>query len=318
MKKVSVIIPVYNKRPFLNQCIKSVVEQNHMNLQIVIVDDGSSDGSIGIINTWLKKDKRITFIQQLHAGVSEARNKGIKIANGDYIIFLDADDELTSDYIECLVDNHKSNQLVICGLIERDFESRKVLNKIELENERISNLQYNKIFNKSNYPIFSIPYCKLFDLSIIRENNILFTNQQFGEDSIFVLNYLAKIREIKLISKCGYINNIVPNTLSRKYVNNIEQQLLNIMKVLVNNFPTIDNNSWNFMLCRSIKLSLTNSFRLGFGSFINECNTLINDNTFKNVKITSNLGVKDKVLVFLLKKRLYFLLFIIFYISKQV
>lgn len=312
MKKVSVIIPVYNKRPFLNKCLESVVNQSYKNLQIIIIDDGSNDGSKGIIHSFLKKDKRLVFIEQTHAGVSMARNRGIEVANGEYLIFLDADDELEKDYVELLVNHYKDCQLVVCGLIERDYASQKIINKIELKDDKINCSQYSKIFNKPNYSIFSLPCCKLFSLSIIKKIGIRFTNQQFGEDSIFVLNYLSKVTNISIINECGYINNLVPKTLSRKYVKDIDLQLLNILKQLRNSFPTLDEESWNFMLCRSIKLTLFNAVRPGFKNFIDECKRLFNNSTYNNIKVTSNLGIKDTIVVFMFKNRLSIALFLIF------
>lgn len=87
MKKVSVIIPVYNKGPFLDKCLESVVNQSYENLQIIIIDDGSNDESKEIIHSFLKKDKRFIFIEQTHGGVAMARNRGIEAADGEYLIF---------------------------------------------------------------------------------------------------------------------------------------------------------------------------------------------------------------------------------------
>ena len=312
MKKVSVIIPVYNKGPFLDKCLESVVNQSYENLQIIIIDDGSNDESKEIIHSFLKKDKRFIFIEQTHGGVAMARNRGIEAADGEYLIFLDADDELKKDYVELLVNHCRECQLVVCGLIERDYASQKIVNKIRLKDDKINCSQYSKIFNKPNYSIFSLPACKLFSLSIIKKNGIRFTNQQFGEDSIFVLNYLSKVTSISIIDECAYINNLVPKTLSRKYVKDIDLQLLNILKQLRKSFPTLDEESWNFMLCRSIKLALFNAVRPGFKSFIDECKKLFNNSTYNNIKITSNLGTKDTIVVFMFKNRLSIVLFLIF------
>src|SRR5690554_7984530 len=97
MPKISVIIPVYNKAPYLEQCLNSVINQTYKNLEIIIIDDGSTDNSLEICEKYRKKDERIQLISQENQGVSVARNKGIQKASGEWIYFLDADDYLELD-----------------------------------------------------------------------------------------------------------------------------------------------------------------------------------------------------------------------------
>jgi len=99
---VTVIMPVYNVESYLKNSINSVVNQTYKNLQIILVNDGSTDGSSIICNEYAKIDKRITVIHQKNAGLSDARNKGLQKANGDYIFYLDSDDYLELDCIETL------------------------------------------------------------------------------------------------------------------------------------------------------------------------------------------------------------------------
>ena len=89
---ISIIIPIYNKEKYLDDCIKSVIYQEYDNLEIILINDGSQDNSERIINKWIAKDQRIKYIAQENKGVAYARNKGISIANGEYIFLLDADD----------------------------------------------------------------------------------------------------------------------------------------------------------------------------------------------------------------------------------
>ena len=93
-KKVSVIIPVYNVEKYLRKCVDSVISQNHRNLQIILIDDGSTDGSSAICDYYAKQDNRIQVIHKENGGLSSARNAGLDISNGDYILFVDSDDWL--------------------------------------------------------------------------------------------------------------------------------------------------------------------------------------------------------------------------------
>lgn len=99
MKTFSVIVPVYNAGLYLEKCIKSVLEQNERNLELILVDDGSTDGSEMICDLWLEKDDRVIVFHQKNAGAAAARNQGIEIAQGNYFIFLDSDDWWNDKYV---------------------------------------------------------------------------------------------------------------------------------------------------------------------------------------------------------------------------
>ena len=101
--KVSIVIPVYNVENYLDKCIKSVISQTHKNLEIILVDDGSTDKSGKIADFYKKKDDRIKVIHKKNEKVSAARNTGIDVATGEYVCFADADDYLMPDYVEYLL-----------------------------------------------------------------------------------------------------------------------------------------------------------------------------------------------------------------------
>ncbi|MFQ6739306.1 MAG: glycosyltransferase family 2 protein, partial [Alphaproteobacteria bacterium] len=108
MDKVSVIIPVYNTEKFLPQCLNSIIYQTYKNLEIIIVNDGSTDNSDEICQTFAKHDKRIKIIYQTNSGVSAARNKGLLNATGDYVHFIDSDDYINLDYYEKIISGNKN------------------------------------------------------------------------------------------------------------------------------------------------------------------------------------------------------------------
>ena len=95
MNKISIVVPVYNvKESYLTKCLESIIHQTMKEIEIILVDDGSSNDSLKICNKFAEKDKRIIIIQQKNQGVSVARNNGIKISNSEYIMFVDSDDWL--------------------------------------------------------------------------------------------------------------------------------------------------------------------------------------------------------------------------------
>ena len=114
---VSVIIPVYNVRPFLEEALDSVLNQTYKNLEIIIIDDGSTDGSGEICDEYAGRDNRIQVIHQDNGGLSAARNAGLDVMTGDLVAFLDPDDAYVDSFIETLVNAMAAEDvdLVICG-----------------------------------------------------------------------------------------------------------------------------------------------------------------------------------------------------------
>ena len=117
MRKVSIIIPVYNAEKYLSECINSIIYQSYNNLEIILVNDGSTDNSIYICRQYANKDNRIIVIDSDNYGVSYARNIGIERATGKYIVFIDSDDMIEKDYIGILVTEmeEKNLDMVVCG-----------------------------------------------------------------------------------------------------------------------------------------------------------------------------------------------------------
>ena len=115
---ISIIIPVYNVKTYLAECLQSVVAQTYRNLEIILVDDGSTDGSEQICDEWKAKDERIQVIHKENGGVSSARNKGLEIANGNYFGFVDPDDRIEPEMYEKLLAALGSADISACGYVE--------------------------------------------------------------------------------------------------------------------------------------------------------------------------------------------------------
>ena len=142
---VSVIIPVYNVKPYICESLESVINQTYQNLEIIVVDDGSTDGSGEICNYYKHKDSRICVIHQENRGLSEARNTGLDTMHGEAVAFLDSDDALLPNMIEIMVQNMISTEsdIVACGF----FISQTV--------ERLTKEHYNDVFSIENRVVSS-------------------------------------------------------------------------------------------------------------------------------------------------------------------
>lgn len=174
-KKVSIIAIAYNVEKYLDKCIDSLANQTYKNLEIILVDDGSSDDCPKICDEWAKKDDRIKVIHKKNGGVSDARNKGMEIATGDYIAFVDADDYLSKNMYEVLVDLLEKNDADMSVCQEVKFEeneepkftvtdkefilegSNEVLKNLFTKND-ILNYVWNKLYRKELYDGIIFPY----------------------------------------------------------------------------------------------------------------------------------------------------------------
>ena len=120
MVKISVIVPVYNAEKYLNRCVNSILQQTFSDFEIILVDDGSEDQSRNICDEYAKKDKRIKVIHQQNRGQAAARNRGVSCATGEWVVFVDADDMIHQQMLECLYQAaiRLNTKLAVCQAIE--------------------------------------------------------------------------------------------------------------------------------------------------------------------------------------------------------
>ena len=216
--KISIIIPVYNVQEYLNSCIDSILNQSFTDFELILIDDGSTDGSGDICNDYQGKDFRIRVIHQSNLGVSSARNRGIDEAKGEYICFIDSDDLLRDTYLDDFgISEHIPVDTIyiqgvndlVNGTITRNehlsFSDNYFVPALNTEIEKIGLFHngyiYNKLYNKS-----------LIDKYYIRFNPELNKN----EDHIFNLDYFMYIKYIQVSSQASYIYRHRSDSLRRK------------------------------------------------------------------------------------------------------
>lgn len=205
---VSIIIPIYNPGEALKRCIASVISQTYQDIKIILVNDGSSDSSADLCKDYASKDKRIVYVEQSNSGVSAARNKGISLAEGKYLTFIDSDDSVDKKYIEYMVNAAEKSQadIVIQGLKSIQEGNIRGYERFESGVYAVSQLS-DYLFDKIFY--YCGPYCKLFKTSVIKDNNIQFPiDMSYGEDAVFYYKYLDKCKVIELIKETCYNYNV--------------------------------------------------------------------------------------------------------------
>lgn len=205
---VSIIVPVYNSEPYLEQCLLSILGQTYFNIEIICVDDGSNDGSLDILKKYQERDERIKVIKQNHSYAGVARNNGMSHAKGAYLCFLDSDDYFEEHMIEKLVSSATKNnaEIVICG-------SRKYDNEIGYYDELDGALNVELLPGKNPFScrdvkdnIFQLTagwaWDKLYDAEFVKNKKILFQDIRLANDELFVDIAYSEAERITAVREC--------------------------------------------------------------------------------------------------------------------
>ncbi len=228
-KIISIIIPVFNLAKYLNRCLESIVTQSWTNLEILLIDDGSTDGSSELCDKWKLKDSRIRVIHKQNGGVSSARNLGLEYAKGDFITFVDGDDYILPGMYECLMSFQikYNTDIAICGFSKEQKNGSFIPNyrcddvKILSQLEQISCLLTNKYYTCSCCD-------KIFKRNMIKNLrfNIKITN---NEDLLFCYEAMKNSLKAIYISEPFYRYCANDNTsASRKPFDNNQMTMLDV------------------------------------------------------------------------------------------
>lgn len=213
--KISVIVPIYNKESLLSHCVDSLIPNCHEDYELILVDDGSKDGSGRLLDEYASKNTHIKVIHKPNGGVSSARNAGLKTATGEYITFVDPDDFVEVGYIDSYV--------TLCEQHHADLVVGGVKEKILGENENIIDFKYDdyyiedvntavsqKYIQESNLLKSCFLHAKILKRSIIEKNDLTLKPVSSTEDTIFMFEYLQHVQSIQFSSYQGYNYIIYP------------------------------------------------------------------------------------------------------------
>ena len=228
---VSIIVPVYKAEMFLNQCADSLLGQTYRNVEVILVDDASPDRCPEICEEYAQNDERVRVIHKVNGGVSAARNTGLDAANGEYIVFVDADDYLDTAIIEKAVDCVESSPLLyLWGYTILDRQSEKPgphlaapesMSVAEMQSLLIGRTQEN--VELGNY--FRAVWGKLFLADVIREHRIRFPEDLYiGEDAVFLLDYVRHVNGVAVVSDTGYFYRTSESSAVQRYKTDLLEQ----------------------------------------------------------------------------------------------
>lgn len=201
---VSVIIPVFNKAEYIAECLSCVIRQTWKNLEIIVIDDDSTDESFSHIQTAAQEDSRIKFHHIDHSGVSAARNRGMELAHGEYIAFIDADDLVRMDYIEVLLSAIKDAEISMCPI----WIWNQLSDSVKIQS--CETAEYSKTdFLKSKATLWNLcsnVFAKLYRASFLKQHHISFQeSMDYGEDTLFFYSCLQYTEHIHTVNHTGYL-----------------------------------------------------------------------------------------------------------------
>ena len=318
--KISVIIAIYNTENFLPQCLNSVINQTHKNLEIILVNDGSTDNCPNICDEFAQKDNRIKYISQQNKGVSAARNNGLKICTGDYIYFADSDDFLEPNMLEILISKAVNNNAEVAACkwqTEHNNSVTKVNNNLESEQE----ILYNS--NKALISLFSFEtfigfgWNKLFKRELLINNNIIFNESlHMLEDELFCCQAIAYANLVVYVPHKLYHYRI--NDASATHQTKFQPKMLERVTA-INFIENVAKQTGSKPVLRSFKcrrmlndietLKYLSDFNEWQSNEINVCTKRIRKNIFNYLFFGSNYGgIKYKLaaLVITVSPKLFF------------
>ena len=207
---VSIIVPCYNLERYILDCLKSIEKLNYRPLEIIIVDDGSTDNSTSLISDFIKKNtfdgQNYCLILQKNGGASSARNTGLQYATGEYVAFVDGDDTVDVDYITKMIDGIKQSHTDLCLSGVREFDENNVFKPDFCLKDDIIQGKDNILLeiDKQRFILCNL-YCKIYKREIIKQYGLkLDTRLKVSEDLFFNLDYCKVINSVRIIDYCGY------------------------------------------------------------------------------------------------------------------
>lgn len=238
-KVVSIIIPVYNNEEYLEKCIDSILNQSYTNLEVLLLDDGSKDNSYTIMKEYEKKYPKVIkiFKNKANMGVSKTRNKALDIASGDYVLFVDSDDYIDTNYIETLISNIGNNDIIISGYKRVNSQGKILFEQIPKETE----------WDKYKYVFVA---GKMYKNSFLKKYNRKFIGLKIAEDVNFYMQSASLTNKITVISYAGY-NYVTSDSSVMLKSNKKDNIVLNIVKPI--NQYIIDNKIEKFKNNQELK-----------------------------------------------------------------
>ncbi|MBI9014106.1 MAG: glycosyltransferase [Clostridiales bacterium] len=254
---VSIIVPIYNCEKYLERCIVSILNQTYSDLELILVNDGSTDGSLDVCKKFIAADNRIKLINKINTGVSDSRNKGLQMAKGKLIGFVDADDWVDNSTfdkaIEALIINDADYVIFDYWEVTKSNErtlktSSNIIGEKNITEEEIDNIINNIIGGKDNFNtdiVLGTIWRGVFKKEIINRNGISFdTSLTLGEDLLFLIKYLKSCGSVFYLDIPLYYYNYNPNSITRRYQEGLIAGIISLNSSIIDVLSTSKSSDW--------------------------------------------------------------------------
>lgn len=259
---ISVVVPVYNVKKYLQECVDSLIKQTYSNIEILLIDDGSTDGSSELCDQIEKQDSRIRVIHKTNGGLSDARNNGIEVARGSYISFIDSDDFVAPNYFEVLYNAITKNNadLAMCGF-ER-FKDEDIVDGIKTQSSMFVNIQKNEevlrnVLYQIEQNVYSVAApCKLYKVSNFK--TLRFPVGKLNEDMAIIIEIMEMNSKIAVVHSNLYFYRINPNSITQQKFNKRRMDVIEISEKIMHKvskrFPSLENAAKSTLYSRSFEM----------------------------------------------------------------
>ena len=203
--KVSIITPTYNAEKYIGRCLDYSLGQSYQNIEVVVVDDGSSDSTLEIVKQYVKNDSRVKLVQQKHSGPNAARKKGIKAASGDYIMFVDADDFIDDDAVKILVESLRKSKVDSARFNADHYENKKMVHPIFCSEIKEGIIDSDKMSEMllTTYKMNSLCF-RIYKKASLEKIRAFDYSIRFGEDFLVNLEICNSIKKTLIIDNVLY------------------------------------------------------------------------------------------------------------------
>lgn len=239
---VSIIVPCYNSEKYIEECIKSLIQQTYENLECILVNDGSKDNTLELINFFGAKDSRIRVFTQENSGPSAARNKGIDNANGEFLFFLDQDDILNNNAITTLVSSYDDNDIITGATMSFNFSNNRI-NRVSLlyapkeGNITFKNQNFEVLIRAMESGITPVLHNKLYRKEFIDKYNLRFKFGNFHEDELWFFETMLVARNVKFIDTETYLYRIDnQNSITKNMGDKNLKSYIEVMEEILNKY----------------------------------------------------------------------------------
>jgi len=231
MKTISVIVPVYNVEKYIHRCIDSIINQTYKNLEIILVDDGSTDNCPKICDEYAQKDNRIKVIHKKNGGLSEARNVGIEIATGEYIGFIDSDDYINKKMYELLISGLETNDADICICNYKEVNNDYIINDEKQDSYnflKFNNIEALEALYKENGVKFVIACNKLYNKNLFAD--VRYSIGKIHEDEYIIHKLFFNSKRVVYLDKELYYYYQRQDSITKKQISPKRLDALDALK----------------------------------------------------------------------------------------